>query len=66
MLSSFDSGDLNGRHGTMNVVEVESDEFGDGVELVEVVFATFDIGRQSEQEVASFSEEKYNFRTKIA
>jgi hypothetical protein len=50
----------------MNVVEVESDEFGDGVELVEVVFATFDIGRQSEQEVASFSEEKYNFRTKIA
>jgi hypothetical protein len=59
VLSSFDSGDLNGRHGTMNVVEVESDEFG--------VFATFDIGRQSErEEVASFSEEKYNFRTKIA
>ena len=56
MLSPFDSGDLNGRHGTTNVVEVESDEFGDGVELVEVVFATFNIHRRSERgEVASFS-----------
>ena len=49
----------------MNMVEPESDMFGDGVELVRVVFAIFYIGRQSGQgEVASSSGEEYNFYNK--